>query len=341
MKSWEINGKAIGWEPYIVAEIGINHNGDEKLAVAMIEAAAAAGADAVKFQLFDAEKLVSSNNNEDLVDFFKRFELSRDSYRRLFRHCRESGITFLATPFDIDNADFLAELGVKAYKIASGDLTYIQLIEHVAALGKPILLSTGMATLQEVAEAVQAIQETGNFNILLFHCTSAYPCPPGEVNLNNLITLRNTFGLPVGLSDHTQGNLAALSAGTMGVAMIEKHFTSDRDLPGPDQELSMTPSELSSLVKDLATIYMMRGSYKKAPTTSERATRQAARRSIFASAPLAPGTVIEKDMLAYQRPGTGLTPSHADLLIGCTVRDQINEGELITWDKVLQPDEPA
>ena len=332
---WAIEGKVIGEEPYVIAEIGLNHNGEEKLAAEMVAAAADAGADAVKFQLFSAEKLVSppvDTSQFDPIAFFKQFELSSECYRRLFQLCQEKNITFLATPFDFENAEFLENLGVGAYKIASGDLTYLPFIRQLAGYGKPLLVSTGMATINEISQTVSAIQEVGNDKILLFHCTSAYPCPNDEVNLNNLITMKKTFDLPVGLSDHTEGSLAAIGAVALGAVMIEKHFTLDRNLPGPDQKLSTEPAQLAELVADLKIMNSMRGSYQKIPTASEQGTRTAARRSIFAAANISQGTIITENMLICLRPATGISPNNTDRIIGQTAKENIKKGDLITWD---------
>ena len=332
---WDIEGKTIGDKPYLIAEIGLNHNGDEALAAAMIEAAHEAGADAVKFQIFKAENLVSRphcGSKDDPVAFFQQFELGQASYRRLFSLCRERGITFLATPFDFESVDFLAELGVGAIKIASGDLTHLPLLRYAAKLGKPMLISTGMATIDEISVAVVTIRREGNEKILLLHCTSAYPCPASEVNLNSLLTLQRTFNLPLGFSDHTQGLLAPLAAVLLGATLIEKHFTLDKNLPGPDQALSMEPAELAALVADLDQLALMWGSAEKQPTPSEMAILDLARRGVYAAADIPQGTVISAQMLTFLRPASNINPNKVDEIIGKTATQNIAKCDPISHD---------
>jgi N,N'-diacetyllegionaminate synthase len=245
---------------FIIAEAGVNHNGRMELAKALIDVAIEAGTDAVKFQTFRAEKLVSTTTpkaqyqinatgtHETQYEMLKRLELSYEQFAELYRYCEDRGVMFLSSPFDEESADFLEDLGVAAFKIGSGEITNLPLLAHVARTNRPILLSTGMSYLAEVDLAVRTILDTGNRNLALFHCTSDYPTKPQDVNLQVMHTLSLAFGLPVGYSDHTEGIEIALAAAALGAHMIEKHFTLDKSLTGPDHKASIDPTELGRLV---------------------------------------------------------------------------------------------
>lgn len=342
LRTVNIGGREVGEDrpPFLVAEIGLNHNGDVGLAREMVRAAASVGADAVKFQTFVAERLVvadaavfgvaTAGLPRRQVDLYKSYELSWSAYREVAEVAREAGVFFFSTPFDEESADRLDALGVPAFKIASGDMTHLALIRHVAAKGKPVLLSTGMCTLGEVEEAVRAVYEAGNRQLVLLHCTSSYPCPDASVNLAALETLRQAFGVPVGLSDHTEDNLASFAAVALGAAVIEKHFTLDKNLTGVDQKMSADPGQLAVLANGIRRLVAMRGRSVKMPDPAEFAARHAARRSIVAATRIPRGTAISRGMLAVKRPGTGLPPSCLDWVVGRSARVDIEPDTVLT-----------
>lgn len=348
MKFIKVNNKIIGYNKpaFIVAEVGFNHNGDPKLAGEMIMAAAKNGADAVKFQTFKAEKLSSKyvnsygvkdeNIGKSQWELYKLFELPLKNYSRLVKLAKKSGIIFFSTPFDEENADFLESLGVPMFKISSGDLTHLPLIKHVAKKKKPIIISTGMGTIEEIKEAISTCHKVGNKQIILLHCTSNYPTEPENTNLNSIITLQKTFpNIPIGFSDHTKDNYAAFAAVTLGACLIEKHFTIDKNLPGVDQHFSMDPPQLADLVKGIRTIEMAKGSFKKGPIKAENTTLRLARRSIIAIVDIPKGTIIKKNMLAIKRPGTGILPRELLKVVRKKAKVNIKTETPLTW-KMLQ-----
>lgn len=328
---------------YVVAEAGVNHNGELDLARRLVDCAAEAGADAVKFQTFRAERVASqlarkaeyqertTDPAETQLAMLRRLELSAEAHRALLSHCRERRITFLSTPFDEDSADLLAELRVPMVKIASGELTNLPFLAHVAKKGIPMIVSTGMATLGEVEQALATIRGAGGREVALLHCLSDYPADPGQVNLRAMETMRRAFGVPVGFSDHTAGIEVALAAVALGAAIVEKHFTTDRNLPGPDHRASLEPSELAALVRGIRTVEMALGDGIKAPAPSEENTRVVARRSLAAAVDLPAGTVLAAEHLTALRPATGIAPGRRDELLGHRVNRAIAAGELIDW----------
>ncbi len=331
---------------FVIAEAGVNHNGNIGLAHRLIDAAAHAGVDAVKFQSFKADRLVTADapkadyqtavmgSSESQLEMLRRLQLSDSAHRELVRHCSERGITFISTPFDEERADFLAELGVLMFKIPSGEITNLPYLEHIARIGRPMLVSTGMSNLGEVEEAVRTIQGTGGTHLALLHCVSNYPADPADVNLKAMETMRTAFGVPTGYSDHTLGNEVAFAAAALGACAIEKHFTLDRSLPGPDHASSCEPEQLSDLVRGIRTVESALGTGRKEPVRSESSTSAVARKSLVASRSLSAGTVISEDMIVVKRPGTGLPPAMRPFLIGRTIRTDIPEGALFTLDGV-------
>lgn len=327
----------------IIAEAGVNHNGDIELAHRLVDAAADAGADAVKFQTFKAERLVTAEapkadyqtarmGEESQLQMLRRLELSESAHRELVSHCNERNIVFISTPFDEGCADFLAELGVPMFKIPSGEVTNLPYLSHLAKIGLPMLVSTGMAYLSEVDEAVRAIRSTGNGRIALLHCVSNYPADPVDVNLRAMETMRTAFGVPVGYSDHTLGNEIALAAVAMGASAIEKHFTLDRNMHGPDHASSLEPDELAQMITGIRKVEAALGSGRKEPAASEAATAAVARKSLVAATQLTAGTVLSEEMVAVKRPGTGLPPAMKPYLLGRTLRRDLREGALLTLD---------
>jgi len=332
---------SIGGPVFVIAEAGVNHNGDIELAKRMVDVAKDAGADAVKFQTFKAEslatiaapkaeyQLTNTASTETQLEMLRQLELSEEAHREVCDYCAVKGITFLSTPFDADSADFLETLHVPAFKISSGDLTNLPLLEHIARKGRPVILSTGMATLQEVRDAVNTISEAGCRDLILLHCVTNYPALPSEINLRAMTTMRDEFGVPVGFSDHTEGTVISLAAVALGATVIEKHFTLDKNFPGPDHKASLEPEELQSLIKGIRAIEVSLGDGEKCPTPSEFETAKIARRSIIAATDIPAGSPLRSDSLVLKRPGTGLPPSMLKSLVGKVARVDITEGTLI------------
>jgi N,N'-diacetyllegionaminate synthase len=331
---------------FVIAEAGVNHNGDLDLAMRLVDVAADAGADAVKFQTFKARRLVSgsapkadyqkltTDAAESQFEMLQRLELSDENHRQLFQYCAGRGIAFISTPFDESSADFLAALGVPLFKIPSGEITNIPFLAHVAKIGLPIIVSTGMAYLGEVEAAVRTIEDAGNSRLALLHCVSNYPAAASDANLRAMYTMSNAFGLPVGYSDHTEGQEVALAAVALGACIIEKHFTLDRELPGPDQSSSVEPDELAALVRGIRTVEAALGHGRKEPAPSEANTMAVARKSLVASRNIAEGEMITEEMIAIKRPGTGLPPGVRSMLINRIAKIAISEGTLLSFENV-------
>jgi N,N'-diacetyllegionaminate synthase len=328
---------------FVIAEAGVNHNGDVALAHRLIDAAREAGADAVKFQSFKAERMVtadapkaeyqmrSTDAGESQLAMLRRLELAADDFAALKAHCEQCGVTFLSTPFEEESADMLERIGVQAFKLPSGELTNLSFLRHVARKGRPIILSTGMSEMDEVAAALQAIAGAGPAPLALLHCTSAYPADPAESNLRAMATLSDAFGLPVGFSDHTPGIAVAIAAAALGAAIIEKHFTLDRHLPGPDHTSSLDPSELAALVAGIRAAQSALGDGVKRRQPGEADTARVARKSLVALRDLAPGTVIEAGMIVAMRPGTGISPAMLASVEGRRVARPVAAGTPLQW----------
>jgi N-acetylneuraminate synthase len=343
MQTIQVGNKLIGAaQPvFVIAEAGVNHNGDLKLARALIDVAVEAGADAVKFQTFQADRLATPNapkadyqlqttgDAESQFDMLRRLELSPDAHRELQSYCHERGIIFLSTPFDDVAVDLLDELGVPAFKISSGDLTNSPLLEHVASKGKPVILSTGMSELSELIEAVSVLNTAGCENPVLLHCVSNYPAAPAEVNLRAMQTMRSAFDVPVGFSDHTEGIDVALAAVALGACVIEKHFTLDRTLPGPDHRASLEPAELRELVRSIRRVETALGNGRKVPSASELETAKVARRSLVAARDIPAGVTLERSMVVMRRPGTGMSPGMLETLLNRRTVREIAAGTLL------------
>lgn len=313
--------------PIVIAEIGGNHGGDLDLAKVMVDAAAGAGAKFVKFQTYLAERLISPN--EPACAEFEREMLSFDEFHELSEHCRLKGIVFLSTPFDEESADFLDKLGVPAFKIASGDITHVPLLQHVAGKQKPILLSTGASTWAEMDTVVRIIRNDFNVELVLLHCIAAYPTPDNEANLRIIPEMAARYGLPVGFSDHTIGIDVALGAVALGACVIEKHFTVDQTLPGGDNDISILPDELARLIEGSRRISTARGLVKRQLTSSEVELRPLIRRSLVAKHDLNPGHVISEDDVLVIRPGTGTPPSEIDNVVGRVVKQSVRAFEML------------
>ena len=344
-----IRGRELGRGPaFVIAEAGVNHNGDLDLARRLVDAAAAAGADAVKFQTFRTEALVNKSapkaeyqrettgSDESQAAMLKRLELGPAEHAELVRHAARHGIVFFSAPFDEASADLLDSLGVLLFKVPSGEITNAPLLQHIARKGKPIVLSTGMSTLDEVATAVAAVRDAGDPPIVLLHCLSAYPAPTDEINLRAMDTLRERFGCPVGFSDHTLGLSVPIGAVGRGAAVIEKHVTLDKTLPGPDHRASLEPDEFRALVTAIRDVETALGDGDKRPMPSEEDTRRVARKSLVAARALRTGERLAADAIAIKRPGTGLSPADREKILGRRVRRDIAEDELLDW-KDLEP----
>ena len=325
---------------FVIAEIGINHNGSVDEAAKLIDAAVDCGADAVKFQSFRADRLLicsrdryeQQSGEETAYDLLSRCELNFDEQEKLKSYADKRGIMFLSTPFDNESVDFLDSLGVPAFKVASGDMTHIPLLYHIASKGKPVFLSTGMSYLDEVTEAVRHLREGGAREILPMHCTASYPALSRDMNLRALETLQSYFGLHVGLSDHSRGILFSLAAAAMGAVAIERHFTLDRNANGPDHKASLDPMGLKKLVKNLRRLEAGMGSGGKCPAKSEAEGRHLGRRSIVAATDIQAGEQIVSGMLTCKRPGGGLAPKYLDRITGMTSRHFIAKDTLIQWE---------
>lgn len=327
-----IAGRRVGPDTpcFIIAEAGVNHNGSLDRALEMVEVAAEAGADAIKFQTFNPDLLVlrSEAQHEMLVGL----RLTDDDHVELMRRCREIGILFLSTPFDVESADFLAQLGVEAFKLPSGEITNLPFLAHVARFGRPLIVSTGMASMEEVGAAVGVLRETGNEAFALLHCVSSYPAEPQDANLRAMATMRDSFGVPVGYSDHTLGIAVGIGAVALGACIIEKHFTLDTTLPGPDHRASLEPQELVELVLGIRAVESSLGDGRKEPRASEAGTAAIARKSLVAARDIAAGVVITEAHLIAKRPGTGLAPSLQRDVVGRSARVAIREGTMLTWE---------
>lgn len=327
-----------GFPPYIVAEACINHQGDPELAKKMVYVAHAMGCDSIKFQIhvLDDEMLreapQSNNFEEPLYDTLDKTNLSLDVHRELIALCESLGIQYLCTPFSKAGVDLLVDLGVHVFKVGSGELTNIPLQKHIASKGRPMIISTGMATEDEIAETVDAVKESGT-PFILTHCVSAYPTPYNRVNLGNIPKYRDRFGVPVGLSDHSIGIYTSLGAVAHGACFIEKHFTLDRSMPGPDHESSIEPYELGELVKGCRAVYEANGSDREI-FPEEREIVAWARETVVSEKDIPAGTVITGDMVTVKRPspGPGAVPAKSlDEVIGRTSAAAIAADRQVLW----------
>ncbi|RDI47721.1 N-acetylneuraminate synthase [Falsibacillus pallidus] len=325
---------------YIIAEAGVNHNGSIEMAEKLIKAAYDAGADAVKFQTFKSELLVSKSarkadyqltnesDGENQFDMLKGLELTYEEFHHLQRVCNSIGIEFLSTPFDLESAQFLNKLGLHAFKIGSGDLTNLPLLTEIGAFQKPVLLSTGMSNLAEIEEAIHSINHPA---IALFHCTSSYPAPHDELNLLSIQSMKHAFQKIVGYSDHTSGIEAAVSSVSIGAKIIEKHITLDQLLPGPDHKASLSPEQFAEYTAAIRRTEKMLGDGKKRCMPSEENTRTTARKSIIASLPLSSGDILSPDTLSIKRPGSGIPPKYLPLVIGRKINKDKQADDPVDW----------
>lgn len=319
---------------FIIAEAGVNHNGDIKLAKRLAKEAKAAGADCVKFQTFRAEALVTADGEkagyqkkqtgggESQLEMLKKLELTQEEFLELKSYCEEIGIAFLSTAFDMESQRFLEGLAPFCYKIPSGEITNYPYLKAIAATGRDVILSTGMSVLSEVEEAVALLRENGAGEITLLHCTTEYPAPVEDVNLRAMQTLAEHFGTKTGYSDHTEGIEVPVAAAAMGAAVIEKHFTLDRTMEGPDHKASLEPEELAKMVHAIRKIEKALGDGEKRVTAREAENRKAARKSIVAARDIKAGEIFTEENLTVKRPGDGITPMKwPDILGKAAIRD--------------------
>lgn len=345
MNTIEINDKKIGIDQpvFIIAEAGVNHNGNIEIAKRLIDVANKAGADAIKFQSFKAEKVASgiaskadyqkqnTDANQSQLEMIKGLELSVEDHYLLQSYTKQQGILFLSTPFDKESTDLLEDMAIPAFKISSGEITNWSFLDYVASKNKPMILSTGMSFLSEVDEAVRVIHQAGCNNLILLHCVSNYPAAVANTNLRAMETLATAFKVPVGYSDHTPGIEVALAAVALGACVIEKHFTLDKNLPGPDHKASLDPDELQALVTGIRTVEQALGNGIKEPVSSESESRIIGRRSIATASNIPKGTVITSELLTSLRPATGISPTDIDRIVGKKSKQNIASGQLIFW----------
>lgn len=348
MKTIRVGRKRIGpGEPvFVIAEAGANHNRSIKTARALIDAAVRAGADAVKFQTYSAEKMYSrytpaigyikkgklSRKGESIRDLIERIEMPRDWLKRLADYCRRKKIIFLSTPFDVEAVDELAKVGMPAFKIASFEINHIPLIKHAARKKKPLLLSTGMADLTDIETAIAAAASAGNRQLALFHCAINYPPAFKDINLRAMETMRLAFDLPVGFSDHTLGHTVPVAAVALGARMIEKHFTLSRKLKGPDHPFALEPDELADMIRAVRETEAALGSSIKRRTPAEAELYKKARRGLVAACEIPKGKRITSKMLEVKRPGYGISPVDMSKVVGRRARRDLREDEILTWE---------
>ena len=335
---------------FVIAEAGVNHNGSMETAKKMIDAAADAGADAVKFQTFKADSLVrkdaqkaayqqrnAANQKESQYEMLKKLELTKEMHQELMDYCKKRDIMFLSTPFDIDSIKMLVDYGIAVLKVPSGEVTNYPYLREIGRTGKPVIMSTGMCELEEVREAVRTLQENGSGEITLLHCNTEYPTPMEDVNLLAMCTLRDEIGMPVGYSDHTQGIEVPIAAAAMGAVVIEKHFTLDRNMEGPDHKASLEPEELLEMVRSIRNIESALGDGIKRPSVSEMKNRDVARKSIVARTNIAKGEVFTEGNLTAKRPGNGISPMQWNEVIGLRADRDYEQDEMIKLpDGLLQ-----
>lgn len=336
-----IEGEVCMKKTFIIAEAGDNHNGDFDTAIKLVDAAVDAGADCVKFQTFITENVISkfaekadyqkenTGSNESQFDMVKKLELSFEQFRAIKQYCEKRGILFLSTPFDLDSISFLEEINIPFWKIPSGEITNLPYLEKIARTGKKIILSTGMSTMDEIKNAIEILKKNGSGEITLLHCNTEYPTPFEDVNLLAMKTLQETFQVNVGYSDHTQGIEIPIAAVAMGATVIEKHFTLDKNMEGPDHKASLEPNELKQMVVSIRNIEQAVGNGIKQPSPSEKKNIDIARKSIVAKCDIKKGEVLSEDNLYIKRPGNGISPMRWYDIIGTKAVRDFKEDELI------------
>jgi N,N'-diacetyllegionaminate synthase len=332
---------------FVIAEAGVNHNGSLELALELVDAAKDCGADAVKFQTFKADTLVTkhaakaayqqqaTSDSDSQYAMLKALELSDNDFARLHAHCQNRGIEFLSSAFDVDSAAFLDSLGMRVFKVPSGEVTNLPLLACIGGFGKPVILSTGMCYLADVEVALRQLEAAGAGEVTVLHCVTEYPAPYAQINLSAMHTLAAAFGVKVGYSDHTAGIEIPIAAVAMGAGVIEKHFTLDTRLPGPDHAASLAPDDFQRMVTAIRHVESARGDGRKRPAPCEWSNLEVVRKSITAQRRIPEGEVITFDHLALKRPGSGLSPSLLDTVIGRRAARTIAVDELLDWGDLV------
>ena len=334
-----------GHPVFVIAEAGVNHNGDMDVARRLVDVAVEAGAQAVKFQTLFAERLVSADApkaryalettdaQESQFEMIRKLELGLEEHKLLQQYCRERGILFMSSPFDDESIDLLDGLDVPAFKVPSGEVVNLPYLRRMARKGRPIVLSTGMSTLAEVDEALRVIrEEEGNEQVVVLHCVSNYPASASSVNLRAMLTMREALGVVTGFSDHTMGIEVPIAAAALGACVIEKHFTLDRNMPGPDHRASLEPDELKEMVRAIRSVESALGDGVKRPVEEELNTKEVARKSLHARRPLPEGHLIGPEDVIALRPGTGIPPSLTEVVVGRRLGQAVQAGQMLTWD---------
>ena len=335
--------------PYIIAEIGANHNGDMDLAKKMIDSAIECGCDAVKFQSWNKKSLISNTGYKQntifndskkkhfgsLEEMVDKYYLRKEQHFELKNYSKSKSIDFCSTSFSKEEVDLLNEVDVEFYKVASMDINNYPLLQYVAQFNKPILLSTGMANLGEIEKAVKIIENEGNSKIVILHCVAIYPPENKDLNLKNITMLQNTFGYPVGFSDHSLGFVASLTSVALGACVIEKHFTTDKSLPGWDHEISSSPEEMKKIVESSKIIYQVLGNLKRTVSKNEEEKKKVFRRSIVLNKNLKAGDIIKEEDISLKRPGTGFSPDEIKFVIGKKLKRDFEADYLLTKDDII------
>jgi len=331
---------------FVIAEAGVNHNGELKTAYKMVDAAIKFGANAIKFQTFKAENLAKKDapkaayqkelteKNETQYEMLKKLELSKDDTKKIFEYCKDKNIEYFSTPYGIESAKILKELKTSAFKIGSGDVDNYPLLKAMAKFGIPIILSSGMSSLGEVEDSIRWIREGGCEDIILLHCVTSYPAKFEDVHLRVLRTFQQAFDVPIGFSDHTPGIAIPIAAVALGAKCIEKHFTLDKNMPGPDHKASLEPHEMKAMIEGIRNVEASLGSPVKRLLPNEEPIKAVARKSITAVVKIKKGSIITEDMLTVKRPGSGISPKYWEIIIGQQARVDIEEDQIINWDMV-------
>lgn len=329
---------------YIIAEAGVNHNGDLKMALQLADRAKEIGADCVKYQTFKAEQIVTASSpkaqyqlevtdkTESQYEMLKKLELQKEDFALIKSHCEKIGIEFMSTPYNPEDADLLNSIGVNAFKIASGQLVETPFLKYVAAFGKQMIVSSGMCNMEEVKEAIRAVRATGNNDIILLQCNTDYPSRIEDTNLKAMITMRDELNVRVGYSDHVPNNYACFAAVAMGAEVIEKHFTLSKQLPGPDHSSSLEPDEFRILIDGIRNIEKAMGHGLKVPSEREAKNTYGMRRSLIATENIPAGTVLQEKHLGYKRPANGISPKYSDKIIGRKIIKDIQKDEAFQFN---------
>lgn len=332
---------------FIIAEAGVNHNGSLKMALELVQKAYEAGVDCVKFQTFKAESVATNSapkadyqlkvtsTSESQLEMLKKLELPQKDYPAIIALCKKLGIQFMSTPYNYEDADFLNQLGVDAFKIASGQIVELPFLDYVARFKKPMIISSGMATLAEVFEGVDTIRKAGNDQIILLQCTTNYPSKIEDSNIRAMISMQRSLDINIGYSDHVPNNYACYAAVSLGAQVIEKHFTLDKTLPGPDHSSSLNPIEFKVLVQGIRNTEKALGNVIKTPSAAEIANTEGMRRSIVNLIPLSKGTVLQKEHLGFKRPATGMAPKKLDAILGKTLSIDLEQDTIIKEEHII------